>query len=246
VTKHEQVTELLEGYALRALEPDETRAVEDHLHGCGECRQVLAEYEEALAGLPVALGAASPMRLHPTLKQRVLRSLDRPARHRFTAQAWWRAGAVAAAALLVASLAWNWRLSTELAHQRTVQAELVGRITHDQATVFDVVDSPATTKRVLRSPADDGPGAPYGKVFSRSDSADVVAMVNRLPQPPPGQRYQLYLTRLDGTITAAGALPVDGDGFSYLVVRSDRAGPTFSHVEVRTGSQAVLTWDGSR
>jgi anti-sigma-K factor RskA/putative zinc finger protein len=240
------MTELLEGYALHALEPDETRAVEDHLAGCRECRQVLAEYEEALAGLPAALGAASPMRLHPALKQRVMRSLDRPGRRRLAGQAWWRAAAVVAALLLAASLAWNWRLSVELAHQRAVQAELVGRITHDQATVFDVVDSPATTKRMLRSPADESMTGPYGKVFSRSDSADVVVMVNRLPQPPENQRYQLYLTSTDGTVTVAGTLPVDGEGFSYLVARSDHAGPRFRHIEVRTGSQVVLTWDGTR
>lgn len=246
MTRHEQVTELLEGHALHALEPDETRAVEEHLRGCRECQRVLAEYEEVLAGLPAAMGAASAMRLHPAMKQKVLQALDRPAPRRFTAQSWWRAGAIAAALLLVASLVWNWHLSTELAHQRTVQVELVGKITHDQGTVFDVVDSPATTKRVLRSPADKSPSAPYGKVFSRSDSADIVAMVNRLPQPPAGHHYQLYLTRTDGSINVAGSLPVDSEGFSYLIFRCDRAGPTFSQIEVRIGSQAILTWAGTR
>jgi Putative zinc-finger len=246
VTGHDHVTEMLEGYALQALEPDEARAVEAHLERCEECRRALAGNEEALGGLPATLGVASPMRLHPALKRKVLRSLDRPEPRRFGAAAWWRAGAIAAALLLAASLAWNWRLSADLAHQQSVQAELVGRITHDQATVFDVVDSPATTKRVLRSPTDSGPSAPYGKVFSRSDSADVVAMVNRLPQPPAGERYQLYLTRADGTIDVAGSLPVDADGFSYLVFRSDRAGPAFRHIEVRLGAQAILAWDGTR
>ena len=237
---------MLEGYALQALEADEARAVAGHLEACARCRQALAGYEEALGELPGAVGAASPMRLHPAVKRRVLRSLDRPEPRRSGGAPWWRAGAVAAAVLLAASLAWNWRLSADLAHQQSVQAELMGRITHDQATVFDVVDSPATTKRVLRSPADSSPGAPYGKVFSRSDSADVVAMVNRLPQPPAGERYQLYLTRTDGTIDVAGWLPVDADGFSYLVFRSDRAGPAFRHIEVRLGAQAILAWDGAR
>jgi hypothetical protein len=154
--------------------------------------------------------------------------------------------AVALAAVAAVSLYWNWQLSTELAHQRTVQAQFMGKVTHDQATVFEVVDSQATTKRVLRAVAGSGPAAPYGKVFSRSDSADVVAMVNRLPSPPPGQRYELYLYRTDGTVTAAGSLPVDSEGFSYLVYHSRRVGPTFDHIEVRLGAQVILAWDGTR
>lgn len=239
--------DLLEGYALDALEPDEARTVEEHLTSCDACRQRLAEHREVLVALPAALGSASPLRLHPAVKHKVLGVIDRRARSRWWPRpSRWAVAAVAAAAVAAASLFWNWQLSTQLAHQQTVQAEFVGKITHDQATVFDVVDSQATTKRVLRSVADSGPSAPYGKVFSRSDSADVVAMVNRLPQPPTGERYQLYLYRSDGTINVAGSLPVDSEGFSYLVFHSDRAGPTFDHIEVRLGSQVILAWDGSR
>jgi hypothetical protein len=246
MTRHEDVIELLEGYALEALEPDEARIVEDHVAGCAECGRRLAEHREVLAGLPAAMGAVSPLRLHPAVKRNVLRALDRPSARQRRLPSRWAAAAVAACALLAVSLFWNWQLSAQLEHQRTVQNELVGKITHDQATVFDVVDSPATTKRVLRSVADTSPSAPYGKVFSRSDSADIVAMVNRLPQPPAGQQYQLYLTRTDGSINSAGSLPVDGDGFSFLVYRCDRAGPTFSRVEVRLGSQVILAWEGAR
>lgn len=249
MTGHEDVNELLEGYALDALEPEEARMVADHLEGCAACRRRLAEYQELLAGLPAAMGSVSPLRLHPAIKRNVIRALDRahPRRspHRPRPSAWALA-AVAAGVVAAVSLFWNWQLSLQLDHQRTVQAELVGKITHDQATVFDVVDSSATTKRVLRSIADNGPSAPYGKVFSRSDSADIVAMVNRLPQPPSGQRYELYLIRTDGSNNDAGSLPIDADGFSYLVYRCDRVGPTFNHIEVRLGSRAILTWDGSR
>ncbi len=246
-TRHEDLVDLLEGYALEALEPGEARTVEEHLATCTSCRERLAEHRQVLVGLPAAIGSASPLRLHPAVKRNVLRALDpltpRQRWHRPSGSA---VAALAAAAVAAVSLFWNWQLSIQLAHQRTVQAEFVGRITHNQATVFDVVDSPATTKRVLRSVADSGPSAPYGKVFSRSDSADVVAMVNRLPQPPAGQQYQLYLYRTDGAISAAGSLPVDSEGFSYLVFRCDRAGPTFDHIEVRLGSQVILAWDGSR
>src|SRR5262245_12111752 len=208
MTSHDELIDLLEGYALEALEPDEARIVEEHLGSCATCRDRIAEHREVLAGLPAAIGAASPLRLHPAVKRKVLRALDRPPpSRRWRRPSGWAVAAVASAAVAAGSLFWNWQLSIQLAHQQTVQAEFVGKLTHDQATVFDVVDSQATTKRVLRSVADSGPSAPYGKVFTRSDSADVVAMVNRLSQPPAGQRYQLYLYRTDGTINAAGSLP---------------------------------------
>jgi len=247
VIGNDHMHELVEAYALRALEPDEVRVFEAHLVECAACRRALSDLEETLAALPDALSDASPMRLHPAVKRRVMRSLDRPKKRWIDQRSWW-AGVAASAALLLllASVAWNIQLSSALAHQRTVQAELVGKITHDQATVFDVVDSPGTTKRVLRSATDSGPGAPYGKLFTRSDSADVVAMVNRMPQPPAGQSYNLYLTGADDSITSAGALPVDAEGFSYLVYHSDRAGPVFTHVEVRLGLQTILTWNGTR
>src|SRR6266566_10147687 len=144
MTRHEDVTELLEGYALEALEPDESRMVEDHLEGCAACRDRLAEHREVLAGLPAAISSVSPLRLHPAVKRNVLRALDRPAAIRRRARpSPWAFVAVVACAVAAVSLFWNWQLSTQLAHQRTVQAELVGKITHDQATVFDVVDSSA-------------------------------------------------------------------------------------------------------
>ena len=238
--------EMVGAYALGALDPDEAPTFEQHLVGCEVCRRALSEYDEVLAGLPEAVSADSPIRLHPALKRRVLRSVERPIGIRSRWRSWLPAAAAACLILLLLSVVINIQLAASLAHQRTVQTELVGKITHDQATVFDVVDSSATTKRVLRSPADTGPSAPYGKVFSRSDSADIVAMVNRLPQPPAGQTYHLYVERADGRITAAGTLPVDAEGFSYLVYRGDQAGPTFKHIEVRLGTQTILAWDGSR
>src|SRR5258708_32515926 len=78
MTRHQDVIELLDGYALDALEPDEALTVEEHLGDCAECRQRLAEHREALATLPAAIGSVSPLRLHPAVKRSVMRSLDSP------------------------------------------------------------------------------------------------------------------------------------------------------------------------
>ena len=50
--------DLTAAYALDALEPDETQAYEDHLGQCEECREQLAELNEAAGAL--AFGAAAP------------------------------------------------------------------------------------------------------------------------------------------------------------------------------------------
>jgi anti-sigma factor RsiW len=62
---HEEAKELIDAYAIGALDPEEVRLVEEHLEGCEECRQELVEAREAAA--LVALG--SPLRL-PSLQLR--------------------------------------------------------------------------------------------------------------------------------------------------------------------------------
>ena len=244
MTEHERISELLEAHSLRALEPGEARRVERHVRDCVDCRRRLQEYEAAAAELPAALSRSSPLRLHPSLKERVMRHVDAPARRWLAGAARWRALALAACLLLAASVFWNWEQARELAHERQVRIELVGKISHDQGIVFDVVDSPVTSKHVLRSPTDSGPAAPYGKIFSRSDSADVVAMVNRLARPPDGSAYTLWVEDR-GVVTEAGTFALDQDGFGYVVFRAPRIGPVYSHVEVRLGERVMLQYTSS-
>src|SRR5262245_59098236 len=65
----QHVDELLEAFALGALEPDEVSAVEAHLAGCARCRELAA----AARGTAEALAYAAPLRDPPaTLRARVL------------------------------------------------------------------------------------------------------------------------------------------------------------------------------
>jgi anti-sigma-K factor RskA/putative zinc finger protein len=248
------VIDQLEGYALGALDRDEAAAVARHLAGCESCRRELRRYEDVAAALPAAVASASQLRLHPSLRNRVLLGLSRG---RTPTASWpqhvWRSVAIAALVLLAASLVWGWQLNAELAHEHQVNAEMMGKLTRYQLTVFEVVDSPVTVKRGLKSTVDLSSNAPYGKVFSRTDQNDVVAMVNRLPQPPAGHIYQLWLTS-DGQTTLAGPLEVDKDGFAYLVYRDSRIGPNYQQAIVTLqplggstpSTNVVLIWQGSR
>ena len=105
--------------------------------------------------------------------------------------------------------------------------------------------SNTTVKRALR-PLD--PGLPafhdsYGKLWTRSDDADVVVMVNKLPEPLPGQHYELYVTS-NGQTSDAGTLKLDADGFALLLFRADRNGPVYQRAVVRLDGTPVLQWSG--
>ncbi len=241
MSEHEQVGDLLEAHALGVLTAAEARRVEAHVRDCVDCRRRLQENEETAALLPSALAGSSPFRVHPSLKERVMAQVASPSRRWRVGSAGWRTVAVAASLLLAVSAVLNWQLAGQVAHERAVRIELVGKITHDQGIVFDVVDSPVTRKHVLRSTVDSGPTAPYGKIFSRSDSADVVAMVNRLARPPAGSAYALWVDQ-QGRLTEVGTFALDEEGFGYVVFRAPGIGPDYSRVEVRLGERVLLLY----
>ncbi|MCE7989748.1 MAG: hypothetical protein DYG89_52045 [Caldilinea sp. CFX5] len=72
----------------------------------------------------------------------------------------------------------------------------------------------------LGAPGSEGSNA-YGKVFTRSDMAYVVAMAARLPQPPPGQAYHLWLVQGEQT-ELAGMMKINQDGFALVIYEADQ------------------------
>jgi anti-sigma factor RsiW len=104
--------ELLGGYVLGALEPDESDAVRAHLEGCPRCRREHAE----LAGIPVLLNvldtpdaapAAPPAQLEEAILDRFARDRRRrlPVRRRRRGSWTVRLGAAGAAAAIAGALA---------------------------------------------------------------------------------------------------------------------------------------------
>ena len=268
----EQVRELLENYALGALEPGERVAVEAHLAGCSDCRALASEYHGVAGLLPQALAARSPLqmpdgmqvRLWQSLQNRVsgpvierapvtanLRTYQSTAARR--APAWLNfrlAGAVVTIALLLAALIWAFQLNTALAQERALRAEysnLVGR----QEIVLDVIDSNKTVKALLKATT---PGSPsYGKLYTRPDVSNVVVMAARLNPPAPGQAYRLWLVQ-DGQPTSPGDLAVNQQGFGLIVFDAARNGPVYQKAQLILQSAAqttpeglvVLSWDAGK
>lgn len=142
-----------------------------------------------------------------------------------------RAGMIAAAAVVVLSLAGSAQLGVALARERALRQELaleLAAVSGQQEIVLEVVDARDRVTRLMRPPAD-APAAyarSYGKVYTRPDLPHVVAMVGRFPAPPAGQAYHLWV-QLEGQVRLAGGVAVNAEGFGQLVFDGGRNGPLY-------------------
>jgi anti-sigma factor RsiW len=161
---------------------------------------------------------------------------------------WWRAVAAAAAIVVLAlSLAWGVQLSEALDNERALRESVAAHFTQQQEIVLEVVDADDATRLILRSPDPDSRA--YGKLFTRPDLPHVVAMAARLPIPPQGQTYHLWLTS-EGRTFLAGVLPVNDQGFGLLTFDADHDGPVYEAARLTLqvagaevpGGKTVLAW----
>lgn len=210
--------ELLAGYVLDALDADERDAVTRHLEHCSDCEALVTALAATAHELPLVLDALDAPALPASILERLERataatagrsalpSTSPPSRLRP------RLTAAAVVVLAVVAVLAAVRSQRAAADERDLRARLVALV-GQQSIVFDVVDSPHTTKALLL-PMRSGSRA-YGKIYTRSDSRDAVAFVNRLPQPSGSERYLLWI-RPYRTTARAGVFSLHG-GFGYLV-----------------------------
>jgi hypothetical protein len=134
---HEAVQEVLAGYALHALGPDQEEEAESviasHLLYCADCRNALEGFQRIAGDLALAADSHRPPR---TLSATLKRDLRRTGRH----MAVWtgRAIAVAGVVVVLGTLAWNMHLTgrvsdAELRQGR--QTELLATVSHPSSRV---------------------------------------------------------------------------------------------------------------
>jgi hypothetical protein len=247
---HEELRGQLGAYALGALDPDEAEAMTAHLATCDGCRAELAGLRQVTDGLPTALEAASPLRVHPSVKRKTLAAVQGPASPRRSLLTRWPLVAAAALVLFLGSTAYAIHLQLDQQDlAATVRAQTLAKLgetlsQRDQLRVLEVLSSNTTMQRPLR-PVDPAPPAfhsSYGKLWTRADDSDVVVMVNRLPQPPPGQHYEVYVMTSDGHTIDCGTLRLDSEGFAMMLFRADRNGPSYQRAVVTLGDTPILQW----
>lgn len=257
------IQEQLEAYALGALEAPAQQAVKKHLANCPNCRRRLAEYEEVVATLPEVLTAVAPAPVPESVKMRLLQQLEtglkpekskqdetryQPPLLRQGRRRTFQLATAVLAFLLILSLVWGMRLNVVLARERALRAE-VADLVGQQELILEIVDSNKTERTLLLPPAGDSNA--YGKLFVRTDMPYLVAMAARLPQPPVGQAYHLWLIT-GAQARLAGVMAVDSDGFGLLIYDAGQATPTYDAAQLTLqplgsttpATSPILTWAG--
>jgi anti-sigma-K factor RskA len=192
-------------YAVDALDDIERAAFERHLADCADCRAEVAGLREAASLLAETATTEPPA----GLRDRVLAgiatvrplppAIDRPAvdpkgarapRRRF------RMAVVAAAAAVIAAVG--------------VGAAVTEPWANDQSSVGITADAvlSATDARSTKLDFDNGATA----TVTHSDTVGRAVLVTRkMPAPPPGKVYQLWLQQPDVGMVSAGLMPVKAD-----------------------------------
>jgi hypothetical protein len=211
---HEQIEELLAGYALLALSGQDAaradRILTEHVPGCARCRRTLAEYR-ALAG-ELAL-AAPPVEPPDTTIARIHRAMDdvplagrRPRRGMLVALA---ASVVALVAMGGVSLVLGGRLN-EAQTQAGTALEIVS-----------AMRSPGAQPVHVEPQGDLPPDSGIVEV-SAPDIRRLYLAADAAPEPAPGRAYQLWL-HADGQWTAVGEPFWPNDGVILLEIVVDVA-----------------------
>jgi anti-sigma factor RsiW len=204
--QHERVEELLSGYALGGLDPDDAalteRALLEHVPGCGRCRRALDEYRLVAGDLALAAPAIPPP---DTLLPRVRRSLARVGPRR----AWlaWALGATAAVVLIGMS---GWSL--------VLISGLSGRLDEAQRTQGWLVDALSTathpSSEVL---ALDGAEDVRVSVLYVPGSDESYLMATNLPDP----RFTYHVWFQGGGTTWHGGVLEVFHGWGMMPVETD-------------------------
>jgi hypothetical protein len=241
------VREELGAYVLDALDPAETRAIEQHVWTCDACRGELAALEEA-AG---AIAMTAPLRRAPErLRSRVLaatagrESMPRgngatPAPAPIASNRRWRWAAFAAAAaagvLLAATLGWAVALQVQLNEVQDEQERIVaqhegaqlqfasttGDLQAHEAALYLLSDQ-STRYAALQG---QGAAADAAALYAWSPGERLGVLLSKdLDQPPDGMTYHLWLQMENGSIDG-GTFAPDADGTAEVIVEGSDATP---------------------
>jgi hypothetical protein len=197
-------------YALGVLEEPERSEVRTHLaRNCEACTAGLREAR----GLAFAMGAGVQGPNPPDrLRGRILAAAGGIPRRRWNwSTAWVAAGATAlAAAALI--LYQDRRYQAELADAR-IQIERSGAAAAAMRQALDLIQAPDTREVSF---GQGQPAPPRGRVFFHPSG--VLLIASRLPAPPPGKTYEMWIIR-GGKPAPAGLFSSNPEGNAIHLYR---------------------------
>jgi hypothetical protein len=200
---HERVQELLAGFVLHGLDPNELRETEElwanHLPGCDECRKAAEAFEAAAGDLGLAARSRTPPKL---LERRLRRELETPRTFRR-----WVALLPAATSVAVAAglLLWNTQLTTRIGHaeqRQAASAEVLTAVSHPASKVV-----PLPLQRVHAASS----GAPAQLAAATIPGRAVLYVFGSMPAPSNGRVYTVWLGSSGGRyVNVAAFIPEKG------------------------------------
>lgn len=228
----EHPTELLPGYVLEALSPEEARLVAAHLRRCPACQAEAASFRAVVNLLPYTAAAHDPP---PHVKQQLFARIGalehtrppEPPRPRRSAPPSpparlprWAVGALAGACALVLGLG---TMSYDM--NRRLQAAEAALSSLDQSGVSAFLVAPDTQSRELHTAL---PGL-RARMFMRPGHRQAVLIVNGLPAPAADHIYRFWFAR-DTTLVPARTFSVGQSGAVALLI--DAPEPVDSYRQV--------------
>jgi len=226
--RHDRIAERLEDYALSHLTPVERQEVEAHVRACASCTRDLREINEALA---LVADSAPAMEPPASLKGRVIAAVAAQAQEpshestvgpRSVSRAWPWLTLAAAAALIVLAAMLNQSDTARRQLARDLQrSTATGDTLRDRLQRFsgqtDLALSILTAsdmREVSLAGRENAVAAAARAYWSPSRGLLVVA--DRLPAPPPGRIYQVWVIE-GGQPVSAGLLGDQSSGRGMLV-----------------------------
>ena len=197
-------------YALGALEEPARSEVRAHLdRGCADCVGGVREARQWAFAMGASVEGSAPPR---DLRRRVLAVTGASQRRWHWAAPW--VGAAAAACIVAGAALYQARgLRTDLAATRTEAA----RNNAEAAALrqaLDLIQAPDTREVTFGAGQ---PVPPRGRVFV--NRSGVLLMASRLPAPPPGKTYEMWIIHA-GTPAPAGLFASDALGNAFHLYRT--------------------------
>jgi hypothetical protein len=233
---HEELRDNLAAWAIGALRAPEVAEVEGHLADCPAC----SADARALSFVPVAVAARDGFEMpSPAVRSRLLSAVAGPAVPSVVAEAYHREShasgstpavwlAIAASLVLAAFLGWDGvrlrgriaELTSELDQARAAIAATESRMASLQRSAgqnqsaFAVLTAPDVA-RIDLAGQPEAPQASGRAYWSRARG--MVFSAARLPPPPPGRAYQVWVVTSAPAPISAGLIEPDRTGQVNIV-----------------------------